>query len=1172
MRFIFSQDIIQNDQGQWQRVTLTLPRTTINLQTSDDRKLRALSAQFQYLLKRHFSRVFYPTGRIDRNNILNRIDGYLGIESPDTGRYAEMQNISAEQLTPENLKAFLETRIYQSNWELDFNALVWTFVINDRSYIVGGGKILKIDYPTNLYKLCYQEFSDNEGPINCAAFALNYKLFYRQRNYPKTSLDRVKVDARAFQTEMGWGPYVALSELEKVVQVYKDIRLTVILPGTDNFRYTTFEGPLFDHNLLSDENQRQITSAASKVVYIVFDYQHYFPISSPSGYFKKVRKTNDIGFCHKCVEVYRSGRVSHNCEDWLLQQQPEKKKRIWNCEFCNQRTDKAKCSCNMARCWTCNATHKSDETHRCIVIRTGERKTSQYDMGNQEGKAEALWAYDIEARVEIRVTENQVIDEFDTEEDRFTGDVTTYSFETREHKANLVVAKNVFTGETKVFEGDSCIIDFLFFMGTYNKGKNICYAHNASGYDTRLIFDNAININSSCKTPILRGCKFIQFKINDICFRDTLLHLQGSLRSLAKEYCSNVQLEKGYFPHLFNSIENYNYVGSLPPIDKFDLTFAVKTAKDLQDFYTWYNSWEGRTDWCFQTELRKYCINDVDVLAAIMLSHHNILVEKLDMSPWINTTAPSYVHEVYLRYLYRTLELPDRKEDPTGYSQRIHELAHEEYWAVLQDEEYLFARLALRGGRTEIRKVYHKVSDEDWARGVRIRYQDICSQYPYQQAVHDFPVGTPTIFVWDNTCYPCVKCTTLNCKCNTPRHSPKLTVIDNVITPNQNDLLDPTWFGIVCCTIDPPKDLYHPVLVAFDQELNKSVASCRRIEKGVFTSVEFQQALKVGYKIVKLHRFDRYNKRPSLWGDVIKDLFIEKMVNSNNEPSEEEKQRLKKEYEEKFGMGDDLQKTFDEKRWGKNPAKKKTFKIMINSGWGKHCQRPNMIESKIIDRNNSRERLRFFDNVSNKNFNLKNVVSLNADEDLFLYNKDRVKLDLHGGYLPAGLFVPAYGRLHLWEQLYKLGKRVLMNDTDSIIYLYDPLHYNIPQGDIWGEWEVEDIDSKNGGIVEFVGVGPKTYSLLCFNGNTQTKCKGMSLSRTTQNLVNHDTMRTLVYEDGVVQTKTLSIKVPQQSFVYKLGKGITTYKMLKELSFNRNDLKGVLDEEGYLYPFGYEIN
>ncbi|MEG3883799.1 DNA polymerase [Microcoleus sp. herbarium19] len=1153
---------------------------------NDTQKLRALSSQFMFILRRQFGPILSPNGTArDRSNILNRIPGYLSITSTDTNLNARMNGLHADELTYENLLHFLEDRIFQSDRNVNFNALRWTFVITPSVYVVGaGGRMATITYPKNLYKLCHEEHSDEYGPINCAAFALNYRLYFTSRNYARKSLVTICRDARAFQTLMGWGEYVNVTDIRKVIDTFTDIRLTILIPNTTHYRETTYEGADFDTDQLTLPT-RQITSPTSKVVYLVFDFQHYFPISSVQGYLRLAKKTRDIVFCHTCIEHFRGAREEHDCENWIQNQPSRKKKRTSPCEFCGKQKNSKTCTCGMSRCFSCKSRHQTNERHRCILVPpSGEREQPEYDMGSQEGKKPALWAYDIESRVSIIESENELIDEFEVDPDlRFTGKVTRRSYHVHEHVANLLVAKNVFTNEMKIFEGDNCITEFLFFLATYNKGENLCYAHNASGYDTRLIFGEACKINSTTKDAILRGCKFMQFKTNHITFRDTLLHLQGSLRGLAKSYCSEVRMEKGYFPHMFNSVENYDYVGPIPPIDTFDLTFVVKDDTELQAFETWYHSWDGRNDWNFRDELRKYCINDVDVLAAIMVAHHNILVEKFEMSPWINMTAPSYVHEIYLRVLHRSLELPDPKDQPQEYNYRIQELAEKSYWAVLKDPEYLFAREALRGGRTDIRKVFHRISQEAWDRGERGRYQDICSQYPYQQAVHDFPTGIPTIHVWDSTCNPCYKCPVLKCIHTTLPTDPDLKIID-IPPPNVEELLTDEWFGIVCCTIDPPKDLYHPVLVCYDEDLKKCVASCKLIEKKVFTSIEFQQALKVGYRLITLHRFDKYHRTPSLWSDVIKDLFIEKMVNSSNEPSPEKKERLIEEYERKFGMGDDLRKTFREHRWGKNPAKKLTFKVLLNSGWGKHCQKTDLTSTEILDRNNQEAMLLLFDNFAQHKYTFNNVVTLSADEDMYLYKKDEMPLEIHKTYLAAGLFVPAYGRLHLWKQLHLLGDRVLMNDTDSIIYVYDPTKYNIPEGDIWGDWEVEDKDRLNGGIREFVGVGPKTYSILCENGETETKCKGLRLSRATENLVNHETMRALVInDDGVIQNEEVTsededdprrIRVPQQLFSYVLTKSktIQTRKILKDLCFQHTQLKGNLDSNGFLYPFGYEHN
>ncbi len=580
-----------------------------------------------------------------------------------------------------------------------------------------------------------------------------------------------------------------------------------------------------------------------------------------------------------------------------------------------------------------------------------------------------------------------------------------------------------------------------------------------------------------------------------------------------------------------------------------------------------------------------------------MKRYHEILMEKFKMSPWHNTTAPSYVHEVYTRALSRDLELPDPKQDEQQYRETIQELAWNQHWGVLTETEYWFARKALRGGRTDVRKIYHKVSDEDWARGHRIRYQDICSQYPYQQAVHDFPVGLPFIHYWDQRYAPCLQHKTDLCECpdhpNPNRRNPLLDrsckIALNPTIPTVEELIAEDdeetgfvnrWFGIVCASVNPPKNLFHPVLVHYDKELNKSVASCEPIKEGVFTSIEFKKALQMGYELVTLHRFDVYHKKHSLWADTIKDLYIEKMVNSGNLPSQEDQDRLYREYDDTFNMGDALRDTFVEGRWGKNPAMKRTFKILLNSGWGKHCQRPYMAESVVYEEDKASEEVNaFFQNCISDQYQFQDAIHMGL-RTMYKFQKNKLTstVDLHQSYLPAALFVPAYGRLHLWEQLNKLGKRVLMNDTDSIIYIYQPElgdEGNIEKSDVWGGWEIEDIDSKNEGIRTFVGIGPKSYALECekdrYIGKNETlvKFKGLSLKRATEGLVNFKVMEELVLEhlQGLPQR---TLQIPQTTFNNRIGKGMNTHRMLKDLKFNADQLKGVLQPDGTLNPFGYE--
>ena len=78
------------------------------------------------------------------------------------------------------------------------------------------------------------------------------------------------------------------------------------------------------------------------------------------------------------------------------------------------------------------------------------------------------------------------------------------------------------------------------------------------------------------------------------------------------------------------------------------------------------------------------------------------------------------------------------------------------------------------------------------------------------------------------------------------------------------------------------------------------------------------------------------------------------------------------------------------------------------------------------------------------------------------------------------------------------------------------------------------------------------------------KIKGCSLKRAHKNLINFDSMKDILMNGKIVS-------VPQLSFDYKYGEGMSTYEFLKTVQFDPEILKGDYDEENcQLFPFGYE--
>lgn len=1024
---------------------------------------------------------------------------------------------------------------------------------------------------------------DDGTVINCAAFA----LVYMQLQRPDKNMARVMTLAKELMERMGWGSDIPIDALQQYIDKEAPTkRLTVLLPRINHQVHTTFTGREFE-----------MDDKATHCLYLVYDLaqEHFAACQSPQQLFCNNRNSKVWRWCHVCLFAYNGSLRTCLCDNEeevdALEERKKRRKLNKKCSTCGKYGDQ--CDDCPSTCRFCGVLYhrKSFDTdpHRCIVYHkeTREDQTDFWKPGDGEEtsirKAKyQLWAYDLEAGIE-RVQDDYVLDFVTDDNGTFVqehNEIKIHRIEKAVHKVNLVVFRNVFDPDSeRVFFGDDALSKFVMFMMNHNYGKNICVAHNGSGYDTRLIFEEAIKLDPEFKIiPTARGCKFMQIQVGNTFFRDSLLHIRGSLANLAKDFFGqDAGLKKGHFPHLFNSVEHYDYVGPLPPREFFDLSFMIKNRQDLHEFDIWYNERKTKM-WHFKSELIEYCKNDVWILARLMKEYHDILMDKFSLSPWFHATAPSYVHALMLHKLSENLELPDPK-DHELYKETINKLAWEKHWGVLTPNEYWFARKALRGGRTEVRKVYHRVSEQDWARGVRIRYQDIVSMYPYVQVAREYPIGLPVIEVYDPDLYPCFEhrnplegnVVDLDCGCPVDKRRrlrERLSDIRELPAPTVEEILeDDSFFGIVCASLTPPVDLFHPVLVTWDEEAGKCIGSLVPIEKGVFTSVEFKVALREGYKLDKLHRLDRYHKAPGLWSDIIKDLYIHKMANSESTPSHTVQEHLVQQYEQHFGMGEAVEQSFP--TWGANPAKKQTFKILLNSGWGKHAQRPVMPQTKVLDADAVDDMYALFKNLEHKTIRLQDFAHL-GDKTFVKHSAygDQVNPNLHHGYLPAALFVPAYGRLMLWEQLNKLGKRVLMHDTDSIVYIYDPATTNIPEGDVWGQWSVEKFDTKNGGIKTFVGLGPKSYALEAGNGKTMFKCKGVSIKLAHEQILNFEVMKCLVM-DYLKYQKRSSVKVPQMNFIYRIGKNMITWKSLKEVSFQPDQLKGILDDDGVLYPFGY---
>jgi hypothetical protein len=987
---------------------------------------------------------------------------------------------------------------------------------------------------------------------------------------------------------------VSIAELAKFVEVYPQYRLTCLTTVEKNFSRNTFYGKLFQEPVDQVKNKNQ----SENILYLVFDYQarHYIPEKFPAALFNRLYNTTGIGFCHYCVCTTHSQK-DHKCDNQVTRPKTQFKHLV-KCEHCLKDFQKGMHNCQEYVCKNCKAhIPKNYPNHRCPIMTHEKEETGYWDgVSPWQKNKPGLWVYDFESAMERVEVPYFVLNDLETDDsDRLVkvGAVKLYKHDNiaLKHNVNLIVLRNVLSGETfvyKGYDGTNPIPQMIDQLLNTNRGNHICLAHNGSGYDSRMIYNYIAQDRKELSvTSINNGSKFLELCIksprqgNFIKFRDTLLHLPSSLRSLAEAFNSTrtnkVEILKGHFPHLFCDV---NYTGPIPALKYYNTTFSCRSEKDYQELLEYHKSWEGRTDWNYQEQHIKYCIEDVDCLEMIVKEVDLNNMAKFGLSQWKYVTMPAFISQAFKIWLTRLYELPDPTDD--SYLHKVEECAHK-YWCVDKPQEYAFTKLALRGGSTENRRLYHKAAEDE-----KIVYIDQNSQYPAQQIIPDrqFSRGPPRCHVFNEKFLPCFThrysvemC--YDCPKN-DRFSPG-SGIDVVYERNQwtaDQILKLGPCGVIHCRVFVP-DMFHPPLMTFDGE--KALSPCGEFE-GAFTLFNIQDAIRVGVKILEINRIDVRQAGDSLWRDFMIPLYMDKECASKNIITPEEVQKLPqneqlkiyqdwnktiKEWDERADMGEEIRAALYGGKYKKDPVIKTLSKFRINNIWGKNAENPVKVALVTCDtriQENKEKWYTMFQECSDGIVEIKSCIAITDDRHLYRIIRTGQAPNLTKGYLAAAVEVPAYGRRDQWMERSKMGCNVLYYDTDSIALIWKQGDYLPPIDNLIGGWELEG-DYANG-ISEMVCPAPKNYAIKLLDGKTFVKAKGVRVGRGTENLVNFDSIKKNTL-DAIETKQNQTIHVPQQLFVNRLGVDMRTMTVLKKMTATVSNQKGPVSKQGLIYPLNY---
>ncbi|XP_018574064.1 uncharacterized protein LOC108913080 [Anoplophora glabripennis] len=104
--------------------------------------------------------------------------------------------------------------------------------------------------------------------------------------------------------------------------------------------------------------------------------------------------------------------------------------------------------------------------------------------------------------------------------------------------------------------------------------------------------------------------QIISMVVGNVKFLDSLNYFPMALSKLPRAFGLDNNFKKGYFPHLFNTAANANYVGPLPAAEYYDPDNMK--PEDRAKFLEWHE--EHRDDeFDMQRDLVEYCISDVEI-------------------------------------------------------------------------------------------------------------------------------------------------------------------------------------------------------------------------------------------------------------------------------------------------------------------------------------------------------------------------------------------------------------------------------------------------------------------------------------------------------------------------------------------------------------------------------
>ncbi len=325
--------------------------------------------------------------------------------------------------------------------------------------------------------------------------------------------------------------------------------------------------------------------------------------------------------------------------------------------------------CGFVFCRTCKMDHKEGSQNECYMSPIVDKKKNAPSAdGVEDGEI-------------IEEEEDGEIVEGKGEEENLDGDERNtkifFDFECRQerqigendfgpiyaHDPNLCVAVKIcdlckektrkrefgtceYCGQNEwIFKGLDCKEKFCRWLFSESNRGSTAMAHNSKGYDSQFLLNYLIK-ETLVPSVISKGLCLLSLSFCSIRVIDSFNFLPMALAELPKAF-GETELEKGYFPHHFNKLENANYDGPWP--DAYFYGPALMKPSKRDAFYAWYSKQVGKV-FNMEEEILRYCRSDVYVLMSCCLRFEELFFEVTSVKPFnVAVTLAAACMHVYRR-------------------------------------------------------------------------------------------------------------------------------------------------------------------------------------------------------------------------------------------------------------------------------------------------------------------------------------------------------------------------------------------------------------------------------------------------------------------------------------------------------------------------------------------